>query len=181
MKAVQELKPAPRANGRANLFSSERNALTAPRNGHCRGAAPTLPGAVARPVQGPPADGAAHRSRAASDCLWVTKLGDQIVARLQLAQAAQVLRLCEFRLDPEWRHTRIPEDLVRRLRAYCSEQGCSKLVADASHVPCWFCKLLNRGGFRCSCQATAPGRALYEFSLDPCQQQPQGRRACDCR
>lgn len=103
---------------------------------------------------------------ARANCLWVSKLGDRIVGRIGLVQAApQVARLCQFRVDPEWQHTSIPKNLVGCLQAYCWCQGALKLVAEASDVPAWFRELLNRGGFRMSAQRMVAGRMQYEFRV----------------
>ena len=162
MQALHELKRTPPTNVRANKPRGTPSGLASPGDrSRCRSLQKS-PEAAAKPIQDSAAGITPPRSSAANGCVWVTKLGDQVVCQIRLAQtSAHVARLCQFRLDPEWQHTSIPKNLVGCLQTYCWDQGCLRLVAEASDVPAWFRDLLNHGGFHLSRERTRAGRTLY--------------------
>lgn len=168
MQAVHDGMRRPRTKVRANKSRGASNSVICAEDKNHGKPPQKSPLLAASPIQAARSDDVALRSSMARGCLWVSELGGRVVGRVGLAQAAaQVARLCQFRMDPEWQHTSIPKHLVSCLQDYCWHHGCFKLVAEARDIPGWFRDLLERGGFRPSREATSAGQMLYAFYVDP--------------
>ena len=69
------------------------------------------------------------------------------LARL-VEDGPQNARLVLFRIDPEWYHTKVPENLIRTIQNFCSKNGYLNVVLTSHVVPTWMLSLLNHAGFR---------------------------------
>jgi CheY-like chemotaxis protein/N-acetylglutamate synthase-like GNAT family acetyltransferase len=105
--------------------------------------------------------------RARFDCLWISQLGDRVVGAVGLIHIRRrAVQLTKFRIDPDWQHTSIPRNLVRRVHDYCRDHGRLKLVVETGAAPGWFHVLIQQSGFHLARQPALAGKAVMEFRLD---------------
>jgi CheY-like chemotaxis protein/GNAT superfamily N-acetyltransferase len=113
---------------------------------------------------------------AKNHCLWMTVLNGQIIGMIGLVHTARhAVKIGWFWIDPEWQHTSVAKGLIERVRQYCWNRACFKLMAEVSSVPRWLATLFGRNGFRLAQQATGGGKGMYEFYLDLCRQPPDAQ------
>jgi CheY-like chemotaxis protein len=94
-------------------------------------------------------------------------MGEQVVGVIGISQVARhVVKICQFRLDPQWHHTSISRSMIDRVREYCWSQGCLKLVVETGSVPGWMLGMLGRRGFRLVRQHAVEGKSTHEFYLN---------------
>jgi len=46
-----------------------------------------------------------------------------------------IARIDEFRVDPEWYHTAVVNDLIREVDDYCRKRGCSRSWSISTSPP----------------------------------------------
>jgi hypothetical protein len=83
------------------------------------------------------------------NCLWINKVGDRIVGLARLVQdGPHKARLVLFHIDPEWYHTKVPENMIRSIESFCRDHSDVKIILSPHVVPPWLVKLLKQHGFR---------------------------------
>ncbi len=92
--------------------------------------------------------------------LWINKIGDRIVGLARLVpHGPHEARLVFFHIDPEWQHTKVPENLIRSIYNYCQDHGGIRVILASQVAPPWMLALLKQYGFRC----TKPGKTPKTF------------------
>jgi hypothetical protein len=88
---------------------------------------------------------------AAINSLWICKVGDRILGTVGLVQdSPQTARIILFRIDPEWRHTKVPMNLIHSIERYCQNHGGLLVTVQPHAAPSWIMTLMNRHGFQSS-------------------------------
>jgi hypothetical protein len=86
---------------------------------------------------------------AATNSLWLSKIGDRIVGTVRLVQDnPRSVRIVLFRIDPEWSHTHIAVNLIKTIQEYCRDNGGLEVTLSQHVVPPWLHAIMNHHGFK---------------------------------
>ena len=76
--------------------------------------------------------------RLARGCIWQCHVGGESVGILGLIHVGRhVVRLCPFRIDPQWQHTAALTRLLQRAHEYCWNHSCLKVLVEEGSAPQW--------------------------------------------
>jgi hypothetical protein len=90
-----------------------------------------------------------EKQNALANTLWVIKIGNSIIGNARLVQdGPDSARIVQFRIDPEWSHTKIPLNLINSIQSFCSAHGPLKVTLPPHVVPSWIQTLMSRHGFQ---------------------------------
>lgn len=82
--------------------------------------------------------------------LWISKIGERVVGVARLVQNGPLsAKIVAFRIDLEWRHTKIALDMMKSIQNYCQEHRLSKVYLHQNVVPSWMMGMMNLHGFKC--------------------------------
>jgi hypothetical protein len=99
--------------------------------------------------------------------VWECRIGDLLVGRVGLRHDRPgVVRICFFRLDPQWQHTAVATKLVRRVCNHCAAYGCSDVTWNPGAAPRWLRGLVARQRSRSSLRQAAHDRSASRFACN---------------
>jgi hypothetical protein len=81
--------------------------------------------------------------------IWINKVGNRVVGLARLVQdAPQSACIVLFRIDPEWRHTKITSDMINSIQQFCQEHGTLNVRILPHVAPPWMFAIMKQHGIR---------------------------------
>jgi hypothetical protein len=78
----------------------------------------------------------------------MNKIGNHIAGVVRIVQdGPRSAKIVLFRVDPEWRHTRVTLNLINSVQKYCREHGQLKVNLKPHAAPSWMLGLMIQHGF----------------------------------
>jgi N-acetylglutamate synthase-like GNAT family acetyltransferase len=110
---------------------------------------------------------ASRTKRAKGDGFWVCRIGGRVVGAIGISlDGLDEARISLFRVDPEWRHTSVPQKLIERVRVHARRRRIGRIVAEPQLAPRWLFQSFSRHGFRFAGWRRISGRELLEFWVE---------------
>ena len=95
--------------------------------------------------------------------VWVAEAEDRFVGATSVVAEGLCARIGELCVAPGWRHTGLPERLIRESLAHCRRHGFLKVVLDGPICPDRAVRLVNRCGFQHARTRNRDGKPALEF------------------
>jgi hypothetical protein len=111
-------------------------------------------------------DEAKDRGEKPANYLWASKIGDRVVGLLHLVGVdRQAVSITLFRVDPEYRHTTVPTNLIQYVHAFCCDRGCTTLLMESHVAPAAVLRQIAIHGFRLVRRKLMFGQDVLEFRV----------------